>query len=233
MKLAEKVVLLTGASEGIGKAIALRLAQEDMSLALVARTPENLKETLLKIETEHGVADIFPTDVTQAEQVKELVNQVLQRFGRIDVLINNVGKGLRKPFVDLTEEDWQYLVRVNLTSVMNCCQAVLPQMRKQGGGQIINISSKSGRVGEVNFVGYCAVKHGVVGLTRALALEEAPFHIGVNAICPGPVATTGMKKNLPDADMSEWLTPEDVAESVLFVLSSAGKAMLGKTIDLF
>ena len=233
MELKDKVVLLTGASEGIGKAIALRLAREGMALALVARTPKNLRDTQLEIQSEKGAAEIFPADVTHFEAVSEMVDRALKRFGRIDVLVNNVGKGLRKPFLELTGEEWQYLVEVNLTSVVNCCRAVLPQMRKQGGGSIINIASKSGRVGEVDFVGYCAVKHGVVGLTRALALEEAPHHIQVNAVCPGPVATARMKKNLPNADLPGWLKPDDVAEAVVFALSGAGKVMQGKTIDLF
>ncbi len=233
MGLADKVVLITGASEGIGKSIAFRLAQEGCSLALVARTSANLRETQLKIRAENGKADFFPADVSRPDQVKEMVQQVVNRFGRIDVLVNNVGKGLRKPFMDLTDEDWQFLVNVNLTSVVNCSKAVLPQMREQGGGQIINIASKSGRVGEVEFVGYCAVKHGVVGLTRALALEEAPHHIRVVAICPGPVSTDGMKRNLTHVDMSDWLTPEDVADAVLFAISDAGRSMQGKTIDLF
>ena len=233
MKLANKVVLLTGASEGIGKAIALRLAREGATLALVARRVTNLAEVQLQIRTENGKAEIFPADVTQPEQVEGLLNQVLGRFNRIDVLINNVGQGIRKPFIELTDEEWLYLVRVNLTSVVNCSKAVLPYMRQQGGGQIINIASKAGRIGEVDFVGYCAVKHGVVGLTRALALEEAPYHIRVNAVCPGPVSTPRMRKNLPNVDMSGWLSPEDVAETVMFTLSGAGSAMQGKTIDLF
>ena len=233
MKLVDKVVLLTGASEGIGKAIAFRLAQEGASLALVARNMVKLRETQLQIQTESELVDFFPADVTQSDQVEEMVNLVMKRFGRIDVLINNVGKGIRKSFLDLTDEEWQFLVSVNLNSVVNCCRAVLPHMRRQGGGQIINIASRAGRIGEMDFVGYCAVKHGVVGLTRALALEEAQHHIYVNAVCPGPVSTNGMKKNLPDVDMSDWLSPEEVADAVLFALSDTGSSMQGKTIDLF
>ena len=229
----DKVVLLTGASEGIGKAIAFRLSEDGASLALVARNMAKLRETQLQIQTEFGSVDIFPADATHSDQVEEMVNLVLKRYGRIDVLINNVGKGIRKSFLDLSDDEWQYLVSVNLTSVVNCCRAVVPHMRRQGGGQIINIASKAGRIGEIDFVGYCAVKHGVVGLTRALALEEARHHIHVNAVCPGPVSTNGMKKKLPDVDMSDWLSPEDVAEAVLFALSNAGSAMHGKTIDLF
>ena len=162
-----------------------------------------------------------------------MVQNVLQKYGRIDILVNNVGSGLKKELVETNDEDWQYLLQVNLTSTFNCCRAVLPVMRHQGTGMIVNIASKAGRVGEGDFAAYCAVKHGVVGLTRALADSERPHGIRVNAICPGPIATEKMKTLYPDVDKSGWSTPEDVAQTVLYLASPAGHAMQGKLVDLF
>lgn len=175
----------------------------------------------------------YAADVTCSEQVDGLVQEVTQRYGRIDLLVNNVGGGLKKELVETNDEDWQYLLQVNLTSTFNCCRAVLPVMRQHGTGMIVNIASKAGRVGEGDFAAYCAVKHGVVGLTRALADSEGQYGIQVNAICPGPIATEKMKTLYPDVDKSGWSTPEDVAQTVLYLASPAGHAMQGKLVDLF
>lgn len=232
-ELAGQVVLVTGASEGIGRAIALALAEEGACLALAARTAEKLEDTARAIREKGGSVLAIPTDMTRPEEVDALVQKTIAAFGRVDVLVNNVGRGLRKPFVETTEEDWSWLIATNLSSVMYGCRAALPQMERQGKGVIVNIASRSGRAGEANLAAYCAVKHGVVGLTKALAEEEGPKGIHVNVICPGAVRTGRMEKLLPNVDKSNWLAPEDVAAAVVFLATSPGRVMQGQALDMF
>lgn len=230
--LKDKVCIVTGASQGTGKAIARVLYESGAWVVLVSRR----EAKLALVRDEMGSPETvwtFAADVTSSEQVDELVREVTQRYGQIDLLVNNVGGGLKKELVETSDEDWQHLLAINLTSTFNCCRAVLPVMRQQGGGMIINIASKAGRVGEGDFAAYCAVKHGVVGLTRALADSEGPHGIRINAICPGPIATEKMKSLYPTIDKTEWSTPEDVAQIVLYLASPAGHAMQGKLVDLF
>ncbi len=232
-QLQDKVIILTGASEGIGRATALLFAELGACLVLAARSRPGLELVAEMIARSGGRALPVPTDVTDSKQVQALVDAAMQAHGRIDMLISNVGRGLRKAFVETTDEEWARLVAENLTGTVYCCRAVLPQMRLQHSGLIVNIASRSGREGEAGLAAYSAVKHGVVGLTRALALEEGPHGIRVNAVCPGPVGTERMHKILPQVDKSNWLTPEDVAQAILLVVTSAGHTMQGRTLDLF
>ena len=233
MGLEGKVIIVTGSTEGIGEAVVQSLSDKKSRLVLAARTEEKLDRQLKQVEKRACDAAAVPTDVTDPISVNRLVEKAVEYYGRIDILINNVGRGLRKPLIELTDDEWHDLVAVNLSSVVYCCRAVLPYMRKQKDGQIINIASRSGRVGEAEMVGYSAVKHGVVGLTKALAIEEAPNGVRVNAICPGPVATDRMEKMLPHIDKSGWLKPGDIADAVLFLIGLPGQSVQGQTIDLF
>ena len=233
-KLDGQVVLVTGASEGIGAAVAFRLAEEGARMALAARKLGRLEAVAVDIRQSSGSeVAAFSADVTVSQQVTDLVDSVLSRFGRLDVLVNNVGQGLRKPLVETSDQEWEQLLAVNLSSVFYCCRAVYEHMRQQGGGRIVNIASRSGRVGEGDLAAYSAVKHGVVGLTRALAEAGAEDGILVNAVCPGPVNTARMARMLPHVDRSAWLTPVDVAEAVLLVITKPGRVMRGQSIDLF
>jgi NAD(P)-dependent dehydrogenase (short-subunit alcohol dehydrogenase family) len=162
-----------------------------------------------------------------------MVNEVIQREGQIDVLVNNAGKGIRRELIDTSDEEWDFLVKINLSSAFYVSRAVLPHMRKQNGGKIINIASRAGRVGEGELAAYSALKHAMVGLTKALANSEAKFGIQTNAICPGLIRTQGMLTALPNLDYSKSNSPEDVAEAVLFLLSPAARTMNGQCIDLF
>jgi NAD(P)-dependent dehydrogenase (short-subunit alcohol dehydrogenase family) len=224
--------LVTGASEGTGRAVAQALLSVGAKVVLVSRSETRLSQALAQMA---NAVNGWPAvaDVTQAEQVDQMVGKVVEKYGRIDLLVNNVGQGLKRTLVETSDADWQYLVQVNLTSTFLCCRAVVPIMRRQGEGVIINMASKAGRIGEGDFVAYCAVKHGVVGLTRALAESEKPYRIRVNAVCPGPSATEKMIARYPAADRSQWSTPEEVAQAVLYLASPASHAMQGKTLDLF
>ena len=233
-ELEGRVVLITGASEGIGAAVSHRLARTGAQMALAARKLDRLEALAVEILQSSGCESaVISADVTDSQQVKEMVESVIARYGHLDVLVNNVGQGLRKPLAETSDQEWEHLLAVNLSSVFYCCRAVYEQMRRQGGGRMINIASRSGRVGEGDLAAYSAVKHGVIGLTRSLAEAGAGDGILVNAVCPGPVNTARMARLLPHVDRSAWLTPEDVAEAVLFLATRPGSMMCGQSIDLF
>lgn len=225
--------LVTGASAGIGKAIALRLLQNQFRVCMVSRSQAKLDAALAEMGQWSKAAWTETADLTNAAQVDRLVRQVLAREGKIDALINNVGRGIPRQLIATTDEEWDFMVKTNLSSAFFACRAVLPAMRQAQTGAIINIASRAGRQGEGGFAAYSALKHGVVGLTRALADSEGQFGIRVNAVCPGLVGTQRLRTLKPEMDFSNALSPEDVADAVLFLLSPAARFMQGQTLDLF
>ena len=233
MTSSKRTAIVTGASEGVGLAISKALLESDFQVILVSRSPEKLQAALQSLGSLSQSARTFSADVTSSEQVDQLVGSVMTHENRVDVLVNNLGQGIRKQLVETTDADWEHLVAVNLTSAVYVSRAILPLMREQKSGKIINIASRAGRRGEGDFAAYSALKHGLVGLTRALADSEAPHGIKVNAVCPGPVSTRKMVECYPDLDVSGWSTPEDVARAVLFLLSKSAETMNGQAIDLF
>jgi NAD(P)-dependent dehydrogenase (short-subunit alcohol dehydrogenase family) len=162
-----------------------------------------------------------------------MIEAVLEEFGQLDILVNNVGLGLRKPFVQTTLAEWETMWRVNLWPAVLCSQAALVPMLAQGRGHIVNIASRAGRHGESGMAAYSASKAGLVVLTRALASEMAGSGIRVNAVCPGPVDTERMRWANPQADRSGWLAPEDVAQAVLKLVRSSPDATAATVVDLF
>ena len=228
-----KVAIVTGASEGIGKAITSSLLQANNKVIMLARDEAKLKLALCEMGSLAKNAWVLPVDLTFSRNVNMAIEMILQREGRIDCLVNNLGNGLQRTLIETTDQEWDHMVHVNLSSAFYACRAVIPVMRKVKHGWIVNISSRSGRRGEGQFAAYCAVKHGLVGLTRALADSESEFGIHVNAICPGPVATEKMIERHPMMDRSNWNTTLEVAQSVLFLLSPAAEHMNGQCVDLF
>ena len=229
----KRTAIVTGASEGVGLAISEALLKSDFKVVMVSRSPEKLQAALENLGSLAQNAMSFAADLTCSEQANQLVESVLTHENRVDVLVNNLGQGLRKQLVETTDEDWEHLVAVNLTSAVYVSRAVLLIMREQKSGKIINISSRAGRRGEGDFAAYSALKHGLVGLTRALADSESPYGIKVNAVCPGPVSTRKMVERYPNLDVSGWSSPEDVAQTVLYLLSKPAETMNGQVIDLF
>ncbi len=188
-KLTGKVALITGASRGLGKAMALALGSAGAQLALVSRNLDKLAETAKSVKAAGGDAEIFQADVTDELQVARLQTSVVERFGKLQILINNAGINIRKSITDFTLTEWNQVMETNLTGAFLMCRAFVPHMKGQGYGRIINLTSIMSHVAIAGRTAYAASKTGLLGFTRALALELAPEKITVNGISPGPFAT--------------------------------------------
>jgi 3-oxoacyl-[acyl-carrier protein] reductase len=235
MKLKDRVAIVTGAGQGIGKSIAINLAEEG---AKVVVTDVSGKEKDVALEIGEN-ALYFKLDVANYQEVQSVVKEVWERFGRVDILVNNAGIYPFKSFDEMTEEEWDRVIQINLKGVFNCTKAVLPYMKIQKYGKIINISSIAGTfIGFPNLTHYCATKAGIVGFTRALALEVAQYGIYVNAIAPGPVETPGtqildttiierIKQAMP---IGRWGKPEEIAKIVVFLASEDSSLITGQVI---
>lgn len=192
MRLSGKVALVTGGGTGIGQGAAIALAAEGAKVMVLGRRPDPLNETVAIIEEAGGEALACPTDVTNVDQIQQAVELLKKRWGRADILVNNAGSAMRKPFMKTTLEDLDELYQVDLRSVFAMSQALVPLLKEDGGGSIINISSILGVLGSANSTAYCAMKGGVVQLSRAMAAELGP-EIRVNCICPSHIITPMMQ----------------------------------------
>ncbi len=222
--------VVTGASRGIGRAIALRLAGAGAEVALWARDATALQEVASEIVAQGGRAHAIVCDVTDSSAVRVAAETVRRSMPPVRVVVNNAGSVLRKPTVEITDEEWRSVMAVNLDGTFHVTRAFIDDLTR-GGGRIINISSIAGREGTPLLAAYCAAKHAVVGLTRALAEELRAAKVSVNAICPGSVDTAMLREGIPGArpDMS----PDDIARSVLFLAADAPDALTGTCIDIF
>ncbi|MFS8897060.1 SDR family oxidoreductase [Synechococcus sp. R3-13] len=213
------VVLITGASEGIGRATAFTFARGGYRLALAARTAETLKQTAIDLEQSLNAEVLaVPTDVTQPEQVQNLVERTLERYGRIDCLINNAGICMSGPFLQTTPEHWQALMAVNFWGYLHTIRAVLPDMLKRKKGQIINVGSIGGKMPLPQMSAYCASKYAVSGLTEALRLELQPQGIQVIGVHPGIVSSNFLKRAIFLDEVRPASSPDSQAQT------SGGKA---------
>ncbi len=190
MKLKDKVAIVTGGSQGIGKAIALRYAAEGATVAVVnAHNPKRGQAVARQIVASGGKAGAYACDVSKRDQVQALVKKVVKDFGRVDILLNGAGIMINKPIEDYSEADWDKMLGINLKGTFLMCQAVVPLMKKQKRGKIVNIASIAATHAFPNALPYCASKGGVYMITRALAAEIAKCGINVNSISPGNTAT--------------------------------------------
>ena len=190
MRLAGKVAVVTGAGAGIGRAAALAMAQEGARIVAVARTPGRVSECVREIEAAGGEGIGLAADVGHEADVDRIFSAAVERFGRVDVLVNNAGVYLKAPVQDTTLADWERILRVNLTGAFLCARRFVQELLRSGrGGVIVNVSSEAGLVGIPGQVAYNVSKAGMISLTRSLAVELAPYGIRVNCVCPGTTWT--------------------------------------------
>ncbi|MDF0666900.1 MAG: SDR family NAD(P)-dependent oxidoreductase [Nitrospira sp.] len=221
-RLKDKVAIVTGSSSGIGKAIALRFGQEGAKVVVTARRLPLCEQTVSQIKKQGGEAWPIQTDVADERQVERLIADTVVRYGRIDILVNNAGIGGGGRLADTSTEAFDRVMNVNLRGTFFCCRAGFRQMKQQGGGVIINMSSVAGLQAWAGTGTYSASKHGIMALTKSLADEGRPYHIKVSAICPGGVADELVDASPADIERSEKIGPFDVAEAAVF-LSTLGK----------
>jgi len=219
-----KVAVVTGAGRGIGRVIAQTLAASGIHIVAAARTAEEIDSLADEITGAGGKAIAVRTDVTDEAGVEELFGVIDDKCGRIDILINNAGMGVFSHIVDCSSEDFDRVLAVNAGGTFLCSREALKRMIPQKSGYIINISSVLGIRAYVNQGAYTAGKHGVMGLTKTLAIESQPHGIRVSAILPGGVNTEMIQKSRPDLDVSDLLEPEDIAGAVMYLLGLSEKA---------
>ncbi len=242
MRFEDKVAIVTGASRGMGRIIALALAREGASVVVADINLAKGTAVVSEIEDLGGQALSVRTDVSQADEVQEMAQTTLRRFGQIDILVNNAGIHMGAPFVEETDEMWLRQFRVNVLGVVFPSQAVVPHMMERKKGRIVHISSKAAVVGEPYHAAYSASKGAVLSLTRAMAIELAPYHITVNAVCPGPTYTDMLLEALPDEAQREELAaatplgrlgqPEDIAAAVLYLASDEASWITGQALSI-
>ena len=238
----KRIVLITGASRGIGMRISLKFSNKNNNLILNYLNSESeIKELARKIESQNRQIELFvhKADISNDTQVHDMIERTIKLFGRIDVLINNAGISEKKVFQDITLDDWNRMINVNINGVFNCCRHVVPYMIKQKFGKIVNISSIWGLVGSSCEVHYSTSKAALIGFTKALAKELAPSNINVNCVAPGIIQTEmnniltleeeGQLAN--EIPMGRFGTAQEVAECVYFLTSDAASYITGQTLS--
>ncbi len=240
--LSNKVALITGGAQGMGKATAILFAENGVRVALTDINKMKLNETVNEIKAKGGSVIGIQADVTNSSEIKEMLNIVLDSYSTVDILVNNAGILKRTKIIDIPEDEWDLVIDVNLKSVFLCSRAVLPIMIKQKKGKIINMSSSAGRsVSTIGGAHYTASKAGVLGFTRHLAKEVAQYNINVNAVCPGLIDTEMVRltcakekiewyeKSFPISRLGE---PAEVADLILFLASDESSYITGASIDI-
>ncbi|MBI2219812.1 MAG: 3-oxoacyl-ACP reductase FabG [Acidobacteria bacterium] len=237
INLSGRIAIVTGASRGIGRATARMLAGQGATVVAASRG-ENARATVDEIAGAGGHAELASVDVTDRESIDRMVAGALERFGRVDVLVNNAGIARDQLMLRMKREDWDAVVATNLTAMFSCVQAVLKPMVRQRAGRVISISSVVGQAGNAGQANYAASKAGIIGFSKALALEVASRGITVNVVAPGLI-DTDMTRALTASARETWAskiplgrlgTPEDVASAVCFLASDAASYITGQVL---
>jgi NAD(P)-dependent dehydrogenase (short-subunit alcohol dehydrogenase family) len=238
--LAGRTAIVTGASGGLGKETALALAEVGCDVVIAARNRQALDEVASAVEQKGRRCLAMPTDITKAADVQRLVDRTIERFRKIDILVNNAAVAVEKLFVDLTEEDWRRVIETDLHGTFFCSQAAGKQMIQQGGGRIINVVSVVGLVAVPLLGSYGAAKGGVIQLTRALAAEWAHYQVTVNALAPGYFVSPMNQERFADPEilqntvrripMKRLATYDDLTPVLIFLASDAAKYITGQVI---
>ena len=239
---AGKVALITGAAQGMGRAVAERMAAAGARLVLNDRNPQTLQATAADLEGKAAGVEAVAGDVSCSRDVSRLVERASERFGAIHILVNNAGVLRPTAVIEMEEEEWDRVVNVNLKGTYLCSRAVLPVMRREGWGRIVNFSSTAGKsVSTLGGAHYTAAKAGVLGFTRHLAKEEAPYGITVNAVCPGLIDTEMVRDTIDPERMQSYARsfpisrlgkPAEVAELVVFLASDRAAYITGASLDI-
>jgi 3-oxoacyl-[acyl-carrier protein] reductase len=241
MKLKDRVVIVTGGARGIGKAIALAFVGEGAELAVVDVDKAILEAAKNEIKKNRKGVIAIPCDITRSLEVKAMVEQVQNAFGRIDILVNNAGIIRRGTIETITEEDWDRVIEVNLKGTFNCCKAVVETMKSQRFGKIVNVSSIAGKMGDITSApGYGPSKAGMDALTKTLARQLAQYGINVNAVAPHAIETEmsaqwseeRRKEIIASIPLGRLGKPEDVANAVLFLASDEASFITGEILDV-
>jgi gluconate 5-dehydrogenase len=241
--LTGRSAIITGGSKGLGLAMAAGLASAGANVMLVNRNAAEGQQAAQELSQDFGIkAMSFAADITNQEQTEAMTQAALDAFGQIDILINSAGINIRGPIDELTPDEFRQVLDVNVNGTWLCCRAVVPHMKKAQSGKIINLASTLGLVGLSNRTPYTASKGAVVQMTRALALELAPFNINVNAICPGPFLT---EMNIPIADtddgkkfvvgataLGRWGLMREIQGAAIYLASDAGSYMIGSMLTV-
>jgi len=239
MLLKEQVAIVTGGTKGIGKAICLLFAEEGARVVANFSKDVDAAEALMsEAKSKQLGIGLFKADITQFDQVKEMVEETFAQYGKIDILVNNVGLVRDNFLMLMSDEDWDSLLRTNLTSLFYCCKTVIRKMIPQRRGKIINISSISGILGTSGQTNYAATKGGVISFTKSLARELGPFNIHVNAVAPGLIESEVVSKMpkekvetiIKSSSLGRIGKPEEVAQTVLFLASGHSDYITGQTI---
>lgn len=241
-QFAGKTVIVTGGSRGIGLAIVRAFARKGARVVIASQNEARGRTAVDALRDESDQIVFIQADVAQQQEAESMVAQVLDRFGTIDALVNNAGVHEKAPFAEESEDLWQRMYRVNVLGTVFPSQVVVRHMQQRGQGTIVHVASKAGVVGEPGHVAYSSAKGAVIAMTRAMAVELAPYGIRVNVVCPGPVVTDMLLEAVPDAASREVLgaqaplgrlgEPEDIAGAVVFLASPESAMMTGQTINI-
>lgn len=240
MKLKGKIAIITGAGQGIGRSIALKMAQEGADVAIVERNAVTGDQTAKEVERIGRQALFFSVDVANLKQVQEMVHQVLTTWKRIDILVNNAGFDRPGSLLKIKEEDWDAVLGVHLKGTLNCIQAVTPHMIENRYGKIVNISSIWGKTGAVSEISYSAAKAGIIGLTKSIARELGRYQINVNVVLPGLILTPTVAKMaekyqnqiIENTPLKRIGQPEEVANAVTFLASDEASFITGALLEV-